>query len=191
MPETWMPNLSADSMFEVYKQHWEAPRGLLGLTEQFCNVSHFLCRLRTQLRYGELTRAPLKLLRLQLSGDTLECDWLAREADPWDTDLPKRVMRRHTSLQTLHDAISIRSLIFRTFPGTDAASLRIYRETEDSEPELIVAGHVHRNDHSSRWVHSLAMRAKNLGFRFHLQDENLCGLPGDKSPVTAMRFEMH
>jgi len=186
-----MPILSAVSMFEVYKQHWEKPRGLLGLTEQFCNVSHFLCRLRTQLRYGELTRASLKLLRMQISEDTLECDWLARDADRWDTDLPKMVRQRHASLQTLHDAIDVRSLIFRTFSGIDTASLRIYRDTEDSGHELIVTGYVHRNDHSSRWVHSLAMRAKNLGFRFHLQDENLCCLPGDNSAVTAIRFEMN
>ncbi len=186
-----MPILSVYSMFEVYKQNWETPRGLLGLTDQFCNLSHFLCRLRTQLRYGELTRASLKLLRLQISGDSLECDWMAREADPWDVDLPRKVRRQHASLQTLHDAIDVRSLIFRTFAGIDTASLRIYRETEENGHELIVTGYVHRNDHSSRWVHSLAMRAKNLGFRFQLQDENLCSLPADNGPVTTMRFEMH
>jgi hypothetical protein len=185
-----MPFLSADSPYEVYKQQWETPRSLLGLTEQFCNVSHFLCRLRMQMRYGDLTRAPLKLIRLQICENTLECDWLAREADPWDVDLPKSVRRRHTSLQTLHDAIDVRSLIFRAFSGIESASLRIYRDTEEGGHELIVTGNVQRNDHSSRWIHSLTMRAKNLGFRFHLQDESLCRLQGGDKPVMAIRFEM-
>ena len=39
---------------------------------------------------------------------------------------------------------------------------------------MIIAGCVQRNDHSSRSIHSLAMRAKVLGFRFYLEGDVLC-----------------
>ena len=90
---------------------WESGKGMR-LTEQICNVSQFLCRFRVQMRYGELTRAPLKLLRLEVLAESVECDWLARPQDPWDADLPAGVGLRHASLQTLRDAIDMRSLRF-------------------------------------------------------------------------------
>jgi len=60
--------------------------------------------------------APLRLLRLELYGETVECDWVARPADPWDMDLAPSVSERHASAQALDDAIAIRELLFRLLP---------------------------------------------------------------------------
>jgi hypothetical protein len=184
-----MSFLSPNSSFETYRQNWESGRGLR-LADQLCNVSHFLCRLRRQLRYGELSRAPLTLLRLQLFADTIECDWLARPPDAWDADLPGRVGMRHASLQTLRDAIDVRSVLFHSFPSMEAAYLRVFRQSRGRDREMIVTGYVQRNDNSSRWVHSLTMRARNLGFRFNLEGESLCELPEGEEPLTRFEFQL-
>ncbi len=76
-----MSFMHADFPLREYRQKWESGKGMR-LTEQICNVSQFLCRFRVQLRYGELTRAPLKLLRLEVLEESMECDWLARPARP-------------------------------------------------------------------------------------------------------------
>lgn len=183
-----MSSVSADSSFEAYREQWRSERGPR-LIEHFCNVSHFFCRFRTQLRFGELTRAPLKLLRLQLVPDMIECDWVARAQDRWDADLPTKVWQRHTSLQALRDAIDVRALLFQAFPDVEAACLRIYRESSSKGREMIMTGYVQRNDNSARRVHSLAMRAKVLGFRFRLEDDVLCKLPGGDRPLTVASFE--
>jgi len=178
-----MSFLSANFPFEGYKQRWESGSGIR-LAEQICNVSQFLSRVRMQLRYGELTRAPLKPLRFALLADRVECDWLARPQDPWDADLLPGTGLRHASLQTLRDAIDVRSLIFRSFPTLEAAYVRIYRDSPDDKQEMIVTGCVQRNDHSSRRLHSLSMRARVLGFRFQLEDDILLELPhGEGSPA--------
>ena len=183
-----MSFLSASSSLEAYRQHWESTRGLR-LTEQLCKVSHFLCRLRVQMRFGELTRAPLKLVRLEMLGDVVECDWIARSPDPWDVDLPQRMGMRHASLQALRDAIDMRALVFSTFSEIDTAHFRVYRASPGKPREMIVTGCVQRNDNSSRWVHSLAMRAKVLGFRFCLEDEVLYELAGNGKPLPAVDIE--
>lgn len=183
-----MSSVSANSSFEAYREQWRSQRGPR-LTEQFCNVSHFFCRLRTQLRFGELSRAPLKLLRLQLVPEMIECDWIARSQDRWDADLPSKVGQRHVSLQALRDAIDVRALLFQVFPDVEAACLRIYRDSPSKGREMIMTGHVQRNDNSARRVHSLAMRAKVLGFCFRLEDEVLCKLPGGERPLSVANFE--
>jgi hypothetical protein len=183
-----MLSLSANSSFEAYKEQWRSKRWPR-LTEQLSNVSLFLFRLRTQLRFGELTRAPLKLLRLQLVADVVECEWLARSPDIWDADLPARIGRRHSSLQTLRDAIDVRSLLFHAIPDADTVYFRIYRENAAHMREMVVTGCAQRNDNSARAVHSLAMRAKVLGFRFRLEDGILCKMPGDDKPAYASNFE--
>lgn len=184
-----MLSLSANSSFEAYREQWRSKRWPR-LTEQLYGLSHFLFRLRTQMRFGELTRAPLKLLRLQIAGDVVECDWLARSADPWDADLPARVGRRHSSLQTLRDAIDVRALLFHTIPDAETAHLRIYREDAEHMRETIVTGCAQRNDNSARTVHSLAMRAKVLGFRFRLEDGVLCKLLTDDQATPVPNFEL-
>ncbi len=164
--------MSFASPFEPYSNDWRR-EGRPWLAEQFCNVSQFLRGLRIRMRHGELTRAPLKLLRLNILGEIVKCDWLARPPDPWDVDLAPGLRERHASLQALKDAINVRALLFETMPDVDTADLRVYRETSKFQRELIITGCVQRNDHSSRNIHSLAMRAKILGFRFNLEDDTL------------------
>jgi hypothetical protein len=115
------------------------------------------------------------MLRFQLKESVAECDWLARAPDPWDIDLRPGIGQRHASLQALRDAVDIRRLLFHTLPDVDTAYLRIYRETLTQTKELIIAGNVHRDTVSFRRVHSVAMRAKLLGFRFSLEDDILRG----------------
>jgi hypothetical protein len=153
-----------------------------GLVKQLCKASQFLQCLRTQMRFGELTRAPIRLMRLQVIDDVVECDWLARSPDPWDVDLARSVQRRHVSLQALRDAIDVRALLFDIMPQVEMAYFRVYRESADYMREMIITGCAHRNDHTSRDVHSLAMRAKVLGFRFDLESDTFRKL-STKGPV--------
>jgi len=173
-----MSFVSGASPLGSMKDDWRQD-GRPWLAEQFCNVSQFLRRLRVQLRFGELTRAPLHLLRLNILGEIAKCDWLARTPDPWDADVSKSLRDRHASLQALKDAINVRALLFETMPHIETADLRIYRETPSFEREMIITGCVQRNDHSARNIHSLAMRAKILGFRFNLVDDVLRAIPTD------------
>jgi hypothetical protein len=137
-----------------------------------CDAGLFIRTLRVLMRFGDLTRAPLHMLRLQLKGRVAECDWLARPSDPWDADLRPEIGLRHTSIQALRDSVEVRSLLFHMLPDVDAAYLRIYRETATVR-ELIIAGHVQRDASSFRNVHSVAMRAKLLGFHFSLENDIL------------------
>lgn len=147
-----------------------------GLIRQLCKASEFLRSLRVHLRYGELTRAPLHLLRLQMEGNVVECEWLARAPDPWDEDLSHKLQRRHASLQALRDTIDVRDLLFDVMPQISVAQLKVYRKSSESERELIIEGLSHRSDRASRGLHSLAMRAKVLGFNFHLEGDALRGI---------------
>ena len=143
------------------------------LFTQLSRASHFLRDIRFRLRFGELSRAPLTVLRFQFVAGTLECDWMARASDPWDGDLPSAVQQRHASLQTLKDALSIRALLFSAFPDADSANVRVFRESTEYTPEMIMAGCLHRGDHSARGEHSIVMRAKILGYRFRLEGDIL------------------
>ncbi|HSZ16384.1 MAG TPA: hypothetical protein VK764_04745 [Terracidiphilus sp.] len=142
------------------------------LIESLCDAGRFLKAFRVKLRFGELTRSPLRLLRLQVTETEVQCDVLARRADSWDAGLPGEVARRNEARQALTDAIEVRALLFKTLPGLDRGELRIYRETQSGR-ELIAAGRVERRDRVARSVRSLAMRAKLLGFQFAYEDEVL------------------
>jgi hypothetical protein len=151
-----------------------------GLFTHLSHASHFLRDFRSRLRYGELSRAPLKLLRFQIAAETVDCDWMARLADPWDTDLSRQVQRRHASLQALRDAVDVRALLFDALPQTEIANVRVFRESADYKREMIVSGCLYNNDNTARGIHSLTMRAKILGFRFRLEDDVLQTLePGE------------
>jgi hypothetical protein len=143
------------------------------LFHQLFHLNNFLRGVRLQLRYGELSRAPLRLLRFQMVDKIVECDWMARSPDPWDVDLSRHVQQRHATLQTLRDAIDIRALLFEVLPEVKTAHLHVFRESGEYTPEMIVSGCVQRNDHSSRNLHSMVMRAQILGFHFRLEDEVL------------------
>lgn len=143
------------------------------LFNQLIRASHFLRDLRFRLRHGELSRAPLKMLRFQVVEANLECDWMARASDPWDTDLPSAIQQRHVSLQALKDALSVRTFLFDAFPAAESAEVRVFRESDDYRREMVISGLLHRNDNSARQVQSIAMRAKVLGFRFRLEGDVL------------------
>jgi hypothetical protein len=72
------------------------------------------------------------------------------------------------------------ALLFDVLPDVETADLRVYRQTEGLGRELIITGCVQRNDHSSRSIHSLAMRAKVLGFRFNLEGDTFSKIPAER-----------
>ena len=110
----------------------EANRGthLLQMLDQ---VGNFVRTFRTKLRFGELSRAPLHLLRFQLQGEMAECDWLARRPDDWDESLPLTKRQITATQQALEDSLAVRTWLFRTLPGIKSATVRVFRETGDPE----------------------------------------------------------
>jgi hypothetical protein len=130
----------------------------------------FVRKVRVRARFGKLSRAPLRMLRLELSGETGECDLMARPPDPWDADLPSAMRERNVSLQALEDALTVRDLLFGAVPGLTEGLVRVYRTSSSGENELIIEGTVTRDDPPTREIRSLAMRAKLRGFRFSLED---------------------
>ena len=134
-------------------------------------LADWLRQIRRQMRFGELSRSPLELLRLELRGDRVECDWMVRAGDPWDADLPPTQRERHVSEQALKDAMNVRDLLFSEMPGVRSAVLRAYRPSHDGESrELVIAGVVGRDDGVRQGIRSLAMRVKLCGLQFRLDD---------------------
>ena len=145
-----------------------------------CDIRNVINQLRVQLRFGRLSRAPLRLLRLEWTGDHVDCDWIARAQDEWDQDLPRYVGDGNASIQALEDAIVIRDLLFYALPDICSATFRVYREAEDEPQELIITGTVTRPE-PLRWnIHSLVMRAKLSGFEFCLDDGKLVALQAEE-----------
>ena len=144
-----------------------------GIVGTLCNVAEFVRRMRVQARFGNLSRARLHLVRLELRGATADCEWVARTSDEWDEHLPALVRERNFSLQALEDAIAIRGLLLQTLPSLDRASLLVYRRLVNKSVELIVKGHISRKDEPPASVRSLLMRAKLYGFHFWLEDGTL------------------
>jgi hypothetical protein len=174
-----MSILPVSSPFDPDGEKWWL-KGRTGLAKQLCDAGLFLRALRFQMRFGELTRAPLRIIRLQVGDNNAECEWLARPQDPWDAGLAREIGRRHASLQALKDAIDVRALIFEMLPQVETARLHAYRECSSHTPEMIITGNVRREDSRFRSVHSLAMRAKLFGFRFCLENSDLCRLSKDE-----------
>lgn len=128
-----------------------------------------------QMRFGEFSRAQLKLSRLELRKDYAECDWFARDSDPWDAGLPSEMQEQNRTFQALYDAITMRDLVFSTIPEIRSASLNVYRETAHAQ-ELIISGSVDRSDEPPPRLSSVVMRAKLYGFLFRLEDGTLGAL---------------
>ena len=167
------PHRSSDSrdfLFDHEEPAGQSQRKATNVMRQLYDIGYFFRTLRVQLRFGHLSRAPLRLLRLELRENAAECDWVARAADPWDADLPRPLGDHHASLQALEDAIDVRDLLFSSLPAVNTAAFRVYRECPGAEPELIITGTVARDQPAARLIRSLAMRAKLLGLRFWLED---------------------
>lgn len=135
-------------------------------------AAEFLRRVRIQMRFGEMSREPLRLLRLELDGkgDTARCDWVLRPPDPWDREIPERVRETNQTLQALSDALGMRKLLFQTFPKIRSAQIKVFREVENAEPELIMVGAINREDAEPFRIPSIVMRAQLCGFKFLLAD---------------------
>jgi hypothetical protein len=148
-------------------------------------VGEFVRRLRAPAPFGSLSRASLKLLRLELRGQVAECDWVARSADKWDKQLKSEVAARNVSEQALRDAIAVREILFRAIPDLKRALLRVYRQKQakEQEMELIITGTVSRDEKPPLAVRSLAMRAKLFGFQFWLDEGMLESLQSDDYAV--------
>jgi hypothetical protein len=58
----------------------------------------------------------------------------------------------------------------------DCAQIRVYRGTGDKSLETIICGSLRRHGGGFRHIHSIAMRAKLLGFKFRIEDEVLTPL---------------
>jgi hypothetical protein len=155
------------------------------LAKQVFDIGYFFRAVQVQMRFGDLSRAPLRLLRLELKGDVVECEWIARAADEWDGFIPGHVSEENVSEQALMDAIAVRDLLFLSLPGADTALFRVFRESAAGELELIITGTVAREQSSAQNVSSLAMQAKLLGLQFWLQDGILEAL---RSEECAMSF---
>jgi hypothetical protein len=77
-------------------------------------------------------------------------------------------VNENQALQALKDALTLRNLIFKLFPGVDRADLRMFRTDEEGELELMMTGSVSRENEIYERVPSMAMRAKLCGFDFTL-----------------------
>lgn len=144
--------------------------------KQFWQVAGLLRGLKAELRFGELSRAPLRLLRFQLQDDTAEFDWVARSADSWDATLPRRSRDQKASLQALQDAMKLRDMLFGLLPDVRLAVLRAFRQTAREPPRLVIAGTVTRQLPAIKKVKSPEMRARLYGFKFWLEDRVLVPL---------------
>jgi hypothetical protein len=133
-------------------------------------VGEFVRRIRARMRFGELSRAPIRLLRLELRGDIAQCDWLARPQDVWAGTLPRHVRDRDASLQALQDAVALREMLFAALPEVQSADFRTFRQEAREPPVLIINGTVTREMPSVPRVTSPVMKAKLCGFHFQMDD---------------------
>lgn len=130
----------------------------------------FLGRARRKMRSGAYSRESLMLLRVEWKGDCVECDWLMRPVDPWDSDIPEHLARENQTLQALRDALNLREIVFKSFPAVVNADLRMFRANEDHRLELVMRGSTSRFNEVFYRVASVAMRAKLCGFHFTLAE---------------------
>lgn len=143
---------------------------------QLWQVAGFLRGIQAELKFGELSRAPLRLLRFQLQEHTAECDWVARPADSWDATLPQRTREQKASSQALQDAMKLRDMLFDLLPDVRLAVLRAFRQSGREPPRLIIAGSVTGQLPAIKKVKSEEMRARLYGFKFWLNDGVLAPL---------------
>jgi len=146
--------------------------------KQLWDLGDFLRRVRVRLSYGDLSREPLRLVRIDVRGAAARCEWIAREPDGWDNDLPAGAQAARASLQALLDAIALRDLLFATLPSVRTAELRSFRDRGAEPPALIIRGAVSQDAPPPLRASSVVMRALLGGFQFHLRDGILSALEG-------------
>lgn len=141
-----------------------------GIVKQLQNVQKFVERFRARMKFGELSRMPLQLLRFELREEYVECEWIARRADAWDADISRTAREDNETFQALQDSIKVREMLFAIFPEVRSAVIRVYRQPVREPPDLIILGVVCREDEAPRNIKSLVMRAKLFGFHFYLNE---------------------
>ena len=141
------------------------------------SIADLLHHIRTRMRQGKYSRAPLRLLRFELKQTSAECEWLARANDAWDVDVPARVREQNHTLQALQDALDLREALFSSIREIETARIRVYREMKSSSPELIITGFMSRQDEPPPRLSSLVMRAKLAGLHFTVEDGFLTRFP--------------
>src|SRR5947209_20415169 len=103
--------------------------------------SELIRTMRRRLRFGSLSRLPLDVLRLELRGSAVECDWTIRGTDPWDGDLGAIQREQRLSEQAIRDAMVMREVIFASMREIDTAFLKGFRFwAVQHEPELLIQG---------------------------------------------------
>lgn len=138
--------------------------------KELWEAGEFVRKLRHRMRFGELSRAQLRMLRLELRGDTAQFDWLARPGDVWAGTLPRHIRDRDASLQAVMDAVALRELFFASLPEIERAEFRAFRQEAREPPRLIIVGTVTRDEPAVPRVTSSVMKAKLCGFHFQLDD---------------------
>lgn len=133
-------------------------------------LADFIRSTRRKLRFGEFSRAPLHLLRVEIGEHSAECDWLMRPPDVWDDGLPLGTREQNESQQGLADAITMRAFLFDALPNVESAVLRAFHQSNRKRLELMILGTVSRESPAVHRVSSMAMRAKLYGFCFWLEN---------------------
>ena len=127
--------------------------------------------LRRSVRLGELSRAPLRLLRFQWDGAAAAVDWVIRAGDPMAAGLEPSQRAQLVTEQALRDALRLGELMMSELPGVEAAELRGFRlVAAPASAELMIAGRMTRDPPATERVRSLAMRAKLRGLHFLLSE---------------------
>ncbi len=113
-------------------------------------IADFFRATRRRMQFGEFSRAPLRILRLEVQGHTAECEWLARRPDVWDRALPSHVGDSNVSFQALQDALKLRELLLAELPEIQSAVFHVFRQAAREPPELIITGTVTRGESEER-----------------------------------------
>ncbi len=138
--------------------------------KELLEAGEFVRKLRNRFRFGELSRAHLRMLRLELRGDTASFDWIARPSDVWASTLPGHIRDRDASLQAVRDAVALRDMFFATLSSVETAEFRTFRQEAREPPRLVIVGTVTREEPAVPRVISPVMRAKLCGFHFQMDD---------------------
>jgi hypothetical protein len=97
----------------------------------------------------------------------LQIEWQAREVHPWDRDLPRSHLRQLFAEQCLRDADAALQRLFATLAEIDVIQFKML---DPDSGALILSGTVTRQESMNLRSQSSAMRLKQLGVTFRLQN---------------------